>query len=851
MTFVPAFLGARLRFLLQFKSQAGATLDVPAGAYVCRFYKVQGGPVSFEFSTSAADLIVRTTGDKGIEFDRSMAAIAGLESRRYLWQLHKVGAPEEWMASGDLTVGQNGGIESRFRVFEAYNGALPKIVAPAFQGERGLKGDVGDVNPANIASQAAAEAAAVASAISAGTAANASLANGYYPGAQANVPRGVIGTSALVAGSGGANGTFALAFTGGNFAVNPVGTFTVAGGLVTAVNMTSPGLYVGASPIAPTASLAASAGLTGASVVLTVDFLVQAGKYYWTDHATDPTLLSAYYRNVGAAVISSPLVTLSKSSWYELLGTNKVGVAAPAAVTVWGASGVWAALPIALTDGYVTALNFQSPVAQRIWLTLANGAPGGGAFGAGGAFTVGRVITVMVAAGANTIDLKKYRLKAVAGQYAFIRAQTSFYITSGLGVGVLYWYSSAAFTDLSDVTFSYGSRLEANLVLENDTRGKTATLDGGIADGVSEFSVGPPVVTLPSPIVGNNARYAYGWAAPFDCFAKQLRVFSPSAQALSVLVGTRNSGSGLWTWTESMSLNIPAGESTHALGLKLVAGQRVAFQAQTGLYYISGHGDPLYFQYGDFSTVVPSLNQGNQIHSIAFDFEGVVKGAGPAALARLTQLSAITGVQWSGKKWAALGSSIVADNSWTLPMSSALGLTLQNLGAGGQTLVNNGTIWANINSIAVDTHLVTLSDLINDFASGVALGALPTAAISNDTTTFYNALASAIVAIRLRAPSAAIVLETMYGAGLGAAGILIRNPYAVGAGSTRLWQWQKAVQDVAEMLGVHVIDSGRKAGIGYETASLFTTDGLHLNATGGARRANYTGTEIKKIPVLV
>ncbi len=145
MTFVPAYLGARLRFLLQFKSQNGDTLDVPAGAYVCRFYKVQGGPMAFAFSTAAADLIVRATGDKGIEFDKAMDAVVGLETRRYLWQMHKLGTPEEWMASGDLTVGQNGGIESRFRVFEAYNGALPKIVAPAFQGKTGDVGALGSV----------------------------------------------------------------------------------------------------------------------------------------------------------------------------------------------------------------------------------------------------------------------------------------------------------------------------------------------------------------------------------------------------------------------------------------------------------------------------------------------------------------------------------------------------------------------------------------------------------------------------------------------------------------------------------------------------------------------------------
>ena len=147
----------------------------------------------------------------------------------------------------------------------------------------------------------------------AGEAENARLTAGFYPDARANVPRGITGTSGLVAGSGGTNGTFALAYTGGNFAVNPSGTFTVTAGALASVTITGPGLYIGASPTAPTAVLTASAGLTGASVVLDAGFLAGSGEYYWTDDATSSNLMALYQNVAGVATASSPLVNLTKT----------------------------------------------------------------------------------------------------------------------------------------------------------------------------------------------------------------------------------------------------------------------------------------------------------------------------------------------------------------------------------------------------------------------------------------------------------------------------------------------------------------------------------------------------------
>jgi hypothetical protein len=125
----------------------------------------------------------------------------------------------------------------------------------------------------------------------------ASAASGVYPNAYASaLPRGVTGTTALVAGTGGTNGTFALGFSGGSIA-GAAGTFTVSGGAVTAITITNTGLGSGTTP--PTLSFTASAGLTGASATAVVGSLITAQKTYWALSADGSYL--QLYQNDGTA----------------------------------------------------------------------------------------------------------------------------------------------------------------------------------------------------------------------------------------------------------------------------------------------------------------------------------------------------------------------------------------------------------------------------------------------------------------------------------------------------------------------------------------------------------------------
>lgn len=148
---------------------------------------------------------------------------------------------------------------------------------------------------AGNASSSAAQAAAYRDA--------AQLSKGIFPTTAAAIGSGVQGTISLVAGSGGANGTFALAFSGGTQVVAPVGYFVVSGGAVTQIAITYPGYY---SAGTPTLSFAASTGLTGASATAVMGQNVPVGQYFSTPGASQ-TLLNLYQ------VTAGPVATLAGS----------------------------------------------------------------------------------------------------------------------------------------------------------------------------------------------------------------------------------------------------------------------------------------------------------------------------------------------------------------------------------------------------------------------------------------------------------------------------------------------------------------------------------------------------------
>ena len=130
------------------------------------------------------------------------------------------------------------------------------------------------------------------------------LSKGIWPTTAAGIGQGVSGTSALVAGSAGTNGTFNLAFSGGTQVLAPKGRFVVAGGAVTQVIIDYPGYY---SAGTPTISFAASSGLTGASASAVMGPNTPVGDYFSIPDAIAENFLLLY------VVASGPSATLVDS----------------------------------------------------------------------------------------------------------------------------------------------------------------------------------------------------------------------------------------------------------------------------------------------------------------------------------------------------------------------------------------------------------------------------------------------------------------------------------------------------------------------------------------------------------
>lgn len=159
-------------------------------------------------------------------------------------------------------------------------------------------------NAAIVAAQTSVATAQAVLAIDAKTAAQlardaAQLSSGTWPTTAAALGNGVAGVASLVAGTGGANGTFALAFSGGTQVVAPAGYFVVTGGAVMQVVVTYPGYY---SAGTPTISFAASTGLTGASATAVMAVNVAAGKYFSVPSADTAEYLILYLNSAGTAV---------------------------------------------------------------------------------------------------------------------------------------------------------------------------------------------------------------------------------------------------------------------------------------------------------------------------------------------------------------------------------------------------------------------------------------------------------------------------------------------------------------------------------------------------------------------
>ena len=141
-------------------------------------------------------------------------------------------------------------------------------------------------------------------------------------------------------GSGGTNGTFALAFTGGAGS-GAAGTFKVEAGVVTEITITNGGSYTAL----PTASFTASVGLTGATASFTLDALANPVV------AALPAVLEKMF---AVMVASGPGTTLTAyNNWVKTIASERV-------IPVETGVKVGVSATVKPSDGYVAGLGVQT-----------------------------------------------------------------------------------------------------------------------------------------------------------------------------------------------------------------------------------------------------------------------------------------------------------------------------------------------------------------------------------------------------------------------------------------------------------------------------------------------------------
>lgn len=323
----------------------------------------------------------------------------------------------------------------------------------------------------------------------------------FFPAARDYVPQGAVtGPAAITAaGTGGADGTFALAWTGGNFGVNPGGTFTVAGGVVTAITIAGPGLYIGAAISAPAFSFAASTGLTGAAATLATHYLKTEGELWLTDHLTDANQASLFQNQANAAV-----ELVASVGWLNI----SAAVAAAAVYDDLIASLSTTTLqyigrPLATPPGSGNATlgnqyyTFKDPVTLpgQLALSFPGLAAGSAKVGLFKADLSLRVAKTFAIAGAGAQSLTDATLQAETGDFVSIIASAGVLptTTSSSVDGLGYWSGGTSGGNFPATLVQTGgsstTRIEASGIITNIEQTVTATALEAFEENVADLDV--------------------------------------------------------------------------------------------------------------------------------------------------------------------------------------------------------------------------------------------------------------------------------------------------------------------------------------------------------------------------
>jgi GDSL-like Lipase/Acylhydrolase family len=655
------------------------------------------------------------------------------------------------------------------------------------------------------ASSASASAAATSAAASAVSAADASAARDAaiagsiltWPTTAAGVGTGIAGVTSIVGGSGGTNGTFALAYTGGTQVLAPVGVFTVAGGALVSVVITYPGYY---SAGTPTLSFAASTGLTGASATAQMAANTPVNGFFVVPSAVTG---EAYivYKNV--AGVATEQVRTPSTATVATNGTDILSLQRTVANALMQTANIFNKDDPNITTGYFVnnttgALQANASYEASGWIPVS--ASTAYYFSTqsylawyNSAKTYISGVTTSVA-NAQTSPAGAAYLRCTIPKVSGLSAVGSFYVTLGsspLSAYVGYGGKVA----LGAVSGLVTGNMAAGGVGPSAMSFLTATKNLFNKDGVT---VGSYVAANGTPVV--DAQYSYSALMPVTAGAQYICNKNMRFYAAYDASGTVVPASGSNTQVNAgTAITIPGGIAYLRITVVVADVSGAQFEAGTAVTGFMAFGYTLSSQ-------------------ILISASGSVSA-------------------WANKTLACLGDSLTAQAKFLDPTAAALSLIVTNYGVGGTKIAGAAAdaMWqdARVNAIPTTVDAVHLLGGTNDWANNGALG--PTT--STTTTDFYGALNVLAAKMAARWPTKPIFWGTAPLSAMTLPRSGFTDTYTNGVGLTML-DYAEAVRVVAKKWGFIIVDYALDAGFNSANlTSYMTNDGnyIHPNTDGGKR----------------
>lgn len=523
-----------------------------------------------------------------------------------------------------------------------------------------------------------ADAASTATAVSgAQTARDASLyGKGIFPTPAAAIGLGVIGNGAITPGSGGTNGTFALAFTGGTGS-GAAGRFVVAGGVLTQILITAPGSYT----VVPAFSFAASSGLTGAASTPVLGVNVDVGEYFWTPAST--TEMALYQVTAGPVATDTTFRQVADATLGAIARVNLFNLATfTDGQFVNHTTGVLAANAAYWTSDYIPVVAGENyTVSDRNFIAWYNSVH---TFISGSNTVSGGVSTITAPATAAYLRGSVQTVNRTPAVYMAVHGNA-----------------------LPASYVGYGKVIDGAAIRDR-TVGGAALVDASVTPAKATFIVASKNLFDKATATDGFISAAGGIVTPSGTYSLSGYI---SVAASTAYHGEGSSSMRTWCFFSDIGVVLAGGSNSSGIDFTTPAG----------------------CQYTRVSVTTTDIN-GFQLEAgsaktgyVPFGYKFSPDGYGGA-----------TG-GWLNKTWGALGDSNVAGDAWPAVAAAAVGLAFTDFGIGGTWVsgASNSTTAmfsdTRINAMPTTLDIATVMGGTNDWFNNVALGAA-----TSVTSTEYN-----------------------------------------------------------------------------------------------------------------